>query len=421
MVRGFSRDIWSYVAMQGAVGFAFFGVWAVLFNLFVLRLGYGPEFIGLLSGLGLLAGALVAFPAALVGRRAGPRAAIIGGLLGSALCIAMLLGVDRLPATARAGWLIGWLAASFVAAQFFVVNLAPYLMGVTTPTDRNHAFAVAQMAFNVMAVAGSLAAGLLPGLLAGWSGASLDGPTPYGLALWLAPLAYLLGAAAMTRTRRVTLVGAGPETIEAGAAPLRFFAFLAVVIFLTFAAIGARMHFFNVYLDAGLGVSAARIGAVMALGGVLAAAAPLATPLLVARIGTPRAIGLTTLGIAASLLLLGALPSLSAAALGFLGVGSLLALGDPARNIFGQEAVTPRWRTMTAAIQTFSVSLGWAAMALVGGRVIAARGYASLFFLASALAAMAGGAMLWYARAQARTGLPAPLVSVVTAPQAESD
>jgi hypothetical protein len=54
VVRGFNRDIWLVLVTWALVAFAYFGIQGVLLNLYLLRLGYGPKFIGLLIGSGQL-------------------------------------------------------------------------------------------------------------------------------------------------------------------------------------------------------------------------------------------------------------------------------------------------------------------------------------------------------------------------------
>ena len=50
-----SRDEWLCLVSWTVLGFAYFGIYPVLFNLYLLRLGYGFEFVGLINGLGMIA------------------------------------------------------------------------------------------------------------------------------------------------------------------------------------------------------------------------------------------------------------------------------------------------------------------------------------------------------------------------------
>ena len=58
---------------QASLGFCYFGIYAVLLNLYMLRLDYDLKFISLVNGSGQLTFALASLAAGLVGRRWGNR------------------------------------------------------------------------------------------------------------------------------------------------------------------------------------------------------------------------------------------------------------------------------------------------------------------------------------------------------------
>src|ERR671923_777200 len=91
MLRPFNRSIHLWLLAFAIVGFTYFGVQAVLFNLYLLRLGVGPQFIGLLVGSGQVIFALVALPAGALGQRVGVRGAFASGFAMAAVALALLL------------------------------------------------------------------------------------------------------------------------------------------------------------------------------------------------------------------------------------------------------------------------------------------------------------------------------------------
>jgi hypothetical protein len=72
MLRLFSRDMRLFLAAEVLLGFTWNGVRVVLLNLYVLRLGYGPEFVGLLSAMSSMAFALSCPPAGTMGTGPAP-------------------------------------------------------------------------------------------------------------------------------------------------------------------------------------------------------------------------------------------------------------------------------------------------------------------------------------------------------------
>ncbi len=69
-IAAFSRDARLYLSSAALMGFTIFGgVYSLLMNLYLLRLGYGPGAIGVANAAGLLGWALACLPAGRLGRR----------------------------------------------------------------------------------------------------------------------------------------------------------------------------------------------------------------------------------------------------------------------------------------------------------------------------------------------------------------
>jgi len=396
----FNRSIQLFLVAWALMAFAYFGVQGVLLNLYLLRLGFDAEFIGLLTASGQLIWALVALPAGAFGRRLGLRAALITSEALMALAMGLLLMVEAAPRPLWTVWLFGSWMLFWVGVALVTVNSIPYLMHVTSAEERNHAFSAQGVVLALMGFAGSLAAGLLPGLLGAWLGGSLDQPAPYRQALWLAPLAYLLCLAVWTGARPVSPLEEA-EAVTAAARPTRLLAFFGLIVFLLAASEGSVRTFFNVYLDADLNVPTPQIGAIFSVGQLLPVFIALIAPRLLSRWGTPLTLFLTTAGMSLAMLPL-TLPHWASATFGFIGMNSMLAVNGPARSIFSQEIVLPRWRTTTSAIGTIGLALGWAGTAAVGGYLIARVGFRGLFFAGAALAFVAAILLLGYVRAPAK-------------------
>jgi len=77
ILKLFNRNV-RYFLMAGAVhGFVFFGIYSLLLNLYLLRLGYESEFIGLVNGLGPFMLAVFSLPAGTISHRFGSRRVMI--------------------------------------------------------------------------------------------------------------------------------------------------------------------------------------------------------------------------------------------------------------------------------------------------------------------------------------------------------
>jgi predicted MFS family arabinose efflux permease len=193
----------------------------------------------------------------------------------------------------------------------------------------------------------------------------------------------------LLRTRTVT---PAIELVDADRAPTAaggLIAFIGLIVLLQAAGKGVVRAFFNVYLDAGLDVSPAQIGAIIGAAQLRPVLAALVTPALMARWGAARTCLWATLGLVICLVPLALIPHWIAAGLGFMGVMAMGALIGPARTIFSQEAVAPSQRATMSAATVIGLALGWSTTAMAGGYVIVALGYKSLFLLGAGLTALA--------------------------------
>ena len=327
----------------------------------------------------------------------------------------MFLSVEALPETLWKGWLLGWWMLVWIGVALFTVNGIPFLMSITRPEERNHAFSVQAAIIALLAFVGSIVAGQLPGLFAKWTDTTLAHPAPYRYALWLVPGAYLIGLLAMLGTRSVKSDAQPIARTHASAAPIGLFIFFGLITFLQAASEGAIRAFFNLYLDVGLHLSTGQIGTVMGLGQLLPVFVVLATPVFLARWGTKLTLTVATFALTAFLVPLAAIPHWVAASIGFVGMGATIGVLGTSRNIFSQEIVQPQWRTTTSAIATIGLALGWAVTSGVGGYIIPRLGYSGLFFIGAALAFTAA-ILLWNSlRQQSVTLKPVPVASTIPA------
>jgi predicted MFS family arabinose efflux permease len=398
IIRGFSPSVRYYILASASGGFAYFGIFTVLYNLFLLRLGYSIGLIGQVNGVGQLCWALLALPASWLGRRIGLRNAQVTSSLIIATGYVLFLLVEMLPEPGRIAWLFATTILVWAGAALLTVNGLPYLVGITQPGERSHALAVTNSVSALAAVAGSLVAGFLPAQIASLIGAAPENPAPYRLTLWLAPIFFALAAFFFSRMRPSELMESKSENLSTSKAPLLIFLFFGVIIFFQTASEGAVRAFFNIYLDQNLGMPIAQIGTLFALAGLLPIFGSLLMPLLVARVGSGGAFVLTGLGSAVFLMLLGLIPHPLAAAFGFAAFNLIASLIGAVRGILSQEIVQPLWRTATSAILIMGLAFGWASMALLGSVLIETVKFSGLMLLSTGCALVSISLLYAYLR-----------------------
>jgi MFS family permease len=399
-LRLFNRNVQLCLITAAVIGFTIDGgVYAVLFNLYLLRLGYGPEFVGLINSAGMLTFALCSLPAGILGKRWGNRPMMILGLT------LMLVGCGLLPLAefAPAGWRPAWLVVTYVlnylGVAMYFVNLAPFLMGAAGPAERNHVFSVQVALLALAAFAGSLIGGLLPGLFSTLLGVSPDQPVAYRYPLWLAAGLLIPAILAVQSTHEVNPTSEPGHTVKPNidqpeALSFSLIARLTLVRLFQVAGVGATATFFNVYLDAGLQIPTAQIGFLAAFARLTAVPAALILPFLTARWGNNRIVVFATLGTALMILPLALISHWSAVGLGFMGVITFSSIRYAAFLVYSMELVPPRWRGTLSGAGEMAAGFSFAGIALGGGYIITSLGYTSLFLIGAGLTII--GALLFW-------------------------
>jgi MFS family permease len=384
------RDVRLFFFSSGAMSFTLLnGIFPVLFNLYLLRLGYGPEVIGLVNAAGLLAYAVFAFPAGMIAQRLGVRRAMVIGVATTMGCSGLLPLVEALSPGWRQPWMLGNQIVSTAGLALFFVNANPFMVDASKAGERNYAFSTRMVIDTVSGMLGSLAGGVLPGLLSSWLGLPLESPAAVAALLSLRERRVASDAederpAADGSAVAGQAVGPAAER-GAGRAPVALLGVMAVVMLLRAAGIGASRVFFNVYLDDGLGVSTVQIGTLFAVIQLASIPAALAMPYLATRGGLHRVVVWGSLGIAASMLPLALVPHWAAATVGRFGTYALSAIADPALSVYQLELVPPRWRSVMSGVSGTALGVSWTALSFGGGFWIAALGYRTLFLSAAGL------------------------------------
>lgn len=400
-LRLFSRNTRLFLLVNALTTISYVGIYVMLFNLYLLRLGYGLAQIGLINAAAQLGVAAFSIPAGMLGRRWGSRRTIIVGLTVATAGLALVPLGEFLPVPWRFDWLLVTYILAWLGGATYMVNSLPFLMGVTAAQERTHVFSVREALAPLSLFAGSLLGGALPGVLAAYLGGALADPQPYRYALLIA--AALFGLAPLTMLTTSTGDGEGQAAQRRGAspgaptvatAPTSLMVFMGIVILLLLTSKHVIETFFNVYLDVELHLAPLWMGALTAGAQLLAVPLALVAPFVVARWGKGWTIIGGAVGMALSLWLLILIPHWLGAGLSLLGVSALFAIMMPTLTIVSQELVTPEWRATMAGVMTMGMGLSRSGTAVGGGYLISALGFPTLFLVGAGLT-VAGALLFW--------------------------
>jgi MFS family permease len=387
------RDVRLLILMSGLMAISFFGIQNLVKVLYVLRLGYGLEYIGLFNATGALTYMAMSLPSGAIGHRFGIRTAMrAGGMI-------TVLGMILLPLTELAS---GWLQAALpILSQMvlvagwslFGINSVPAMMGLTTPQTRSQAYALNSVFRGLGTFIGTVVGGFLPGLFVVMIGSGLEQPAPYRWSLWVGAALGLAGLIPSLRLGYIESKAMGIRDEDAGPFPVRWVTLLVIYSFLVHGSFATCQAFCNAYMDTDLRLSPSVIGLIGGAGQFVAMLTPLLVPGLVLRYGNRWMLMLTAFGMSISLAPLVFFHHWLAVAVGRTGMMALDGMWQPALQVVQMESVVARWRSLAYGLFSMMLGLTFAIVSLSGGVISAVWGYRSLF-LFGIVASVAGAVVL---------------------------
>lgn len=378
-IRPLGSQFWWFLAAAAVFNFALF-IFVLLYNLFLLDLGFREDFAGIVNGsmrAGSVAGTL---PAALLAHRFGLKKMLLATIVGTAAAevLRAVIGA-RMPLAALA----------FVSGTIFsvwAVLLAPMIAGAVEEQRRPAAFSVFFACMFTVGIAGSWLGGRLPLWLGG------KRPVLIGSAV-------LAAAAVLPALRLKEWPRAAPETRVWPRS--RFLALYLAPFALWHLATGTFNPFNNVYF-ARLGFTVDRIGTVLSGAQLAQVATLLMAPMIIRRLGLLSGIVVMMTATAFGLGALALQPSAAAAVLAYTAYMSFQWMSEPGLNTLLMNQVDERERGGASAIN-YLVAFGAQALAAFGaGSLFTRVGYGWTLAGAGVLALAAAGLFRLLLHAPAR-------------------
>lgn len=400
-LRGSHRNVRLLLTNSALMGFTIDGgIYSVIFNLYILRLNFGPQFVGQVNSVANLLFAIGSLAAGWLGMRWGARRTMILGLTVTASGALSVPLADVVPGTWRAAWVLVSYTIVNLGLALYYVNSGPYLLKATRIAARGNVFAFQSAISSTASFAGGLLGGLMPAVFAGVLGVTLMQSSPYRMPLILVGVMMLLALGVVLQTREAEEDQPIETPVQATGAPSSvsaygLIAFMASVRFLQLAGVGVALTFFNVYMDSELGVATAQIGFIAATARLVAVPVALLGPSLSRRLGFGATAVIASACAGLSLLPIAFGGNAAIAGLGFVGVMSFTSLRYPAFYVYMMERTPERLRSIMNGVNEMAAGLSFAAISLVAGYIIVHFGYATAF-VTGALVTLFGALIFWF-------------------------
>lgn len=383
-LRRFSRNARLFLTYALLSGLGT-GIWNVMFNIYLLRLGYATTFVGLFWMVDMLFHGLFAFPAGLIGDKIGRRKTFILATSFNILARGALL-FTRDPTL-----LLMLAALGGMGEGFHAVAGAPFMMENSEPEERPHLFSLNASLMMFSTFVGSLSGGLLPLFWAGVLAVPAVDPSAARWALVISlPLTFVaLVPLAVIREKPVELVESFSDLFA-----LRNVVHYGVIFKLTLCSVlvgigfGMTSRFFNLFFNMAHDTPDDQVGLFLAIGALGSAATVLLSPYITRRWGMARGTMLSTIASIPFLLFMAAFSNLPLVVFFFVVRGAIYYISMPLRNQLSMMFVVSRERATTAGMTHMAFDLGGGAGAFLAGVMIVEGEFLGAFSVAAVLLAV---------------------------------
>lgn len=352
------------------------GIRRLLFNFYVLSLGYDEALLGTLITTMNFTALLSAIPLGYLGDRIGRKASLIGSAVFSALSmfIMVLFPTPFMLVVTNVVFGLGMGLSS--------VTMGPFLMENSGEKERTYLFSFSSGLQMGAAFAGNWLGGYLPTWMGNVFVVEAVAPKAYAGALGVTGLILVIGVLPLFLLRKTNLRANERSSI----APLGYFkehggdlSKLALPILVTSMGAGLIMPFMNVFFRNVHSQSDAVIGTIFAWGSLAMGVGLLIAPALADRIGNIRVVVLTQALSIPFLFVLGFSPWFAVSAGSYYVRLALMNMSSPVYQAFVMEQVEPSARATVASLVSVANNFGRAFSPFLSGWLQVEYGFKPVF------------------------------------------
>lgn len=339
------------------------GIFRVIFNLYILELGFSTKFLGILISSHLVGTALFLFPGGAISDKIGRKKTLL-------ISVSIMVWSILVLSLFQDKYLL-LIANSVRGVSFSLlqVTVAPFMMEQSKEYERMHLFSVSASLRSFSGMFGNILGGFLPGIFAVLMVHTLAVQYQYTL----------LGAGVFTLLAIFPLLPIKEKKLKVKTAaksqPLfsgnrAFVAKFAVCSIIIGFGAGVIVPYFNVYFSQVLGATSGQIGLIFSAGAFSMGIASLILPLLVRKFGRVGSTVITQYVSIPFLLLMMVATTVYAAFVGYFLRTTLMNVSHPAQRNFYMDHIAEHERGKANSISRFGSTLFRALGSDVGGFLI---------------------------------------------------
>jgi MFS family permease len=397
-VSGFHKNV-KLLLLRSFIICLYTGIYGILFNLYVLNLGYGADFLGLVLAAHVLASSAMSIPAGILCDRFDKRKLMIASGLLSMLA-ALPLYLFSSPWTLL---LFSILGGIFVSVSS--VTLTPLLAENCRKDDNVHVFSANASISWIASVLGAALGGIMPGM---WGLlVRMDG---LQLTLLSSVVLLAMGFIVMLPLKEKEWPKCRCSTFSLKDFRLSPDIMKFTLTSLTFGvASGMIVPYFNVYFTRALNVGVFEVGIVSAIAGAIMILGFITTPWMTARIGKVRSAVVTKIFSAPFLVLMALTRSFLVAAFAYVAYMFFINMAGPATTSFQMEQIKPKEQGFAVGMMMTGNYVAISASTYMSGLLIAKGNYIMPFMVTCAAYLVTAVLLYYYFKDSERLEAPVPI------------
>ncbi len=362
------------------------GVFRLLFNFYVLSLGYDEALLGNLITTSNMSALLLALPLGFLVSRVGRKAALVSGGLLVILAVGVMGVFPSIAVFYAMNLLLG------AAQSLSSVAMGPFLMENSQEDERAYLFSFASGIQMASQFVGNWLGGYVPSWVAELRGVAATSSGAYSGALLIIAIVGLLGVLPLLFIRQKPILANDRDNFDplrfARAHPRQLFKLFFPLLLVSVGA-GLFVPFMNIFFRVVHHQPDPVIGGLMAWGSLAMGVGLLIAPPLAARLGKLKLVVITQGLSIPFMILLGFAPWFWASALAYFVRMALMNMSNPIYQNFVLEQVDEGSRATVASLYSMVWNFGRAFSPSISGALQVSAGFGLPFTIAIALYAVA--------------------------------
>ncbi len=352
------------------------GVRRLIFNFFVLSLGYDEALLGTMITVHNLTALIAALPMGYLADRLGRKLSLISSTLLVALSVIIMVAFPK-------AWILIVINIVFgLGMSISSVTMGPFLMENSGETERTYLFSFGQGLQMAAGFVGNWIGGYLPGWMGSFFNVSALSSTAYGNALLATSVFAIAGVVPLIMLRNPNLKLSERSSL----APMSYlkdhFSLLSRLIIpslITSIGAGLIMPFMNIFFRNVHNQPDPTIGTIFAWGSLAMGVGLIIAPVLADRFGKIQVVVLTQGLSIPFLFILGFSPWFVLSAGAYFVRLALMNMSGPVYQTFVMEQVDPQARATVASLTSMAHSFGWAFSPSISGWIQVNYGFRPAF------------------------------------------